>query len=135
MTQQDGRRGRVNVAEVQSHSGRRMAAAMTVILGAAAAQASSDKPVHVSIGATARAPIGYVEFCNEMPKECVAAASEPRDVVLGPRPGRTWSASTNGSTIDRPLTDMDHWGVVEKWSYPDDGKGDCEDYVLLKRRM
>ena len=34
-----------------------------------------------------------------------------------------------------PMTDMDHWGVVEKWSYPDDGKGDCEDYVLLKRRM
>ena len=33
------------------------------------------------------------------------------------------------------MTDMDHWGVVEKWSYPDDGKGDCEDYVLLKRRM
>ena len=30
---------------------------------------------------------------------------------------------------------MDHWGVVENWSYPDDGKGDCEDYVLLKRRM
>jgi predicted transglutaminase-like cysteine proteinase len=25
--------------------------------------------------------------------------------------------------------------VVERWSYPDDGKGDCEDYVLLKRRM
>jgi len=24
--------------------------------------------------------------------------------------------------------------VVEKWSYPDDGYGDCEDYVLLKRR-
>jgi predicted transglutaminase-like cysteine proteinase len=30
---------------------------------------------------------------------------------------------------------MDHWGVLERWSYPDDGKGDCEDYVLLKRRM
>ena len=26
-------------------------------------------------------------------------------------------------------------GVVEKWTYPDDGYGDCEDYVLLKRRM
>ena len=24
---------------------------------------------------------------------------------------------------------------VEKWSYPDDGYGDCEDYVLLKRRL
>jgi predicted transglutaminase-like cysteine proteinase len=25
--------------------------------------------------------------------------------------------------------------VVERWSYPNDGYGDCEDYVLLKRRM
>ena len=24
---------------------------------------------------------------------------------------------------------------MERWSYPDDGYGDCEDYVLLKRRM
>jgi predicted transglutaminase-like cysteine proteinase len=30
---------------------------------------------------------------------------------------------------------MEHHGLVEKWSYPDDGYGDCEDYVLLKRRM
>ena len=34
-----------------------------------------------------------------------------------------------------PLTDMEHWGVSERWNYPDDGYGDCEDYVLLKRRM
>ena len=35
----------------------------------------------------------------------------------------------------KPLTDLEHWGVVERWSYPNDGYGDCEDYVLLKRRM
>jgi predicted transglutaminase-like cysteine proteinase len=35
----------------------------------------------------------------------------------------------------RPLTDLKHWGVVERWSYPDDGYGDCEDYALLKRRI
>ena len=34
-----------------------------------------------------------------------------------------------------PVTDLEHWGVVEQWDYPNDGKGDCEDYVLLKRRM
>ena len=34
-----------------------------------------------------------------------------------------------------PMTDLEHWGAVEKWAYPDDGYGDCEDYVLLKRRM
>ena len=35
----------------------------------------------------------------------------------------------------KPMTDLDHWGVVERWNYPDDGYGDCEDYVLLKRKM
>ena len=23
----------------------------------------------------------------------------------------------------KPLTDLEHWGVVERWSYPDDGYG------------
>src|ERR1700750_3013526 len=35
----------------------------------------------------------------------------------------------------QPVTDLEHWGVVERWNYPDDASGDCEDYVLLKRRM
>ena len=35
----------------------------------------------------------------------------------------------------KPMTDMEHWGVVERWNYPDDGYGDCEDYVLQKRKM
>src|SRR5262249_50652659 len=35
----------------------------------------------------------------------------------------------------KPMTDLEHWGVAERWNYPDDGYGDCEDYVLLKRRM
>jgi len=116
--------------------GAALATVMTAMLGGAGAQANSDKPVYVSIGATARAPIGYVEFCNEMPKECSAAASEPRDVVLT---AKVWKdlVRVNKWVNDSitPVTDMDHWGVVEKWSYPDDGKGDCEDYVLLKRRM
>jgi predicted transglutaminase-like cysteine proteinase len=39
------------------------------------------------------------------------------------------------NTHVKPMTDMDHWGVVDRWNYPDDGYGDCEDYVLLKRRL
>ncbi len=115
--------------------GTALAAAMIALLGAAAAEAS-DKAAFVAVGATARAPIGYVEFCNELPKECAASNSEPRDVVLS---AKVWKdlVRVNKWVNDSiaPMTDMDHWGVVEKWSYPDDGKGDCEDYVLLKRRM
>ncbi len=33
-----------------------------------------------------------------------------------------------------PMTSIEHWGEVERWAYPDDGKGDCISYVLLKRR-
>ncbi len=33
-----------------------------------------------------------------------------------------------------PMTDMDLFGKEEFWAYPD-GAGDCEDFVLLKRRM
>jgi len=33
-----------------------------------------------------------------------------------------------------PRTDQEMWGVEEFWSYPD-GYGDCEDYVLEKRRL
>jgi len=39
------------------------------------------------------------------------------------------------NTAIKPMTDLEQYGVVEKWAYPDDGYGDCEDYVLLKRRM
>ena len=28
---------------------------------------------------------------------------------------------------------MDHYGIGEYWTLPTDGKGDCEDYALLKR--
>ncbi len=35
----------------------------------------------------------------------------------------------------QPMTDMEHWGVIEKWSLPTDGYGDCEDYVLMKRKI
>jgi hypothetical protein len=30
---------------------------------------------------------------------------------------------------------MEHWGVIEQWDYPADGKGDCEDYALFKRKI
>ena len=113
-----------------------LAAAMIVILGAASAKAAGERALHVSIGETSRAPIGWVEFCNENPSECPNNSTTPRDVVLT---SKIWKdlVSVNrwvNSTI-KPVTDLEHWGVIERWSYPDDGKGDCEDYALLKRRI
>ncbi|TGV63562.1 hypothetical protein EN803_35530, partial [Mesorhizobium sp. M2D.F.Ca.ET.160.01.1.1] len=43
------------------------------------------------------------------------------------------SAKVNAAV--KPLSDLDHYGKDEVWAYPDDGYGDCEDYVLEKRRQ
>lgn len=96
----------------------------------------SERPIYVSVGATTRAPIGWIEFCVEYKPECDTRPAAPRDVVLSPK---AWSdmLKVNAWVNDtiKPITDLEHWGVVERWNYPDDGYGDCEDYVLLKRRM
>jgi predicted transglutaminase-like cysteine proteinase len=96
-----------------------------------------QSPVYATVGEEpTRAPIGWVEFCIEYRAECATGPTEPRDVVLT---AKAWTdmlkvnAQVNESI--KPMTDLEHWGVVERWNYPDDGYGDCEDYVLLKRRM
>jgi len=33
-----------------------------------------------------------------------------------------------------PLSDRQHWGVEDRWDYPADGVGDCEDIQLVKRK-
>ena len=109
-----------------------LAAALVTATGARA----GERVLYISVGETTRAPIGWVEFCTEHERECDVPASAPRDVVLS---NTAWKDLVRiNDWVNRtvkPMTDLDHWGVVEKWSYPDDGYGDCEDYVLLKRRM
>jgi predicted transglutaminase-like cysteine proteinase len=103
---------------------------------AGAAAAASEPALFISVGAATRAPIGWVEFCKETPETCAPQAGMLQEIVLTQK---TWAhlVRINNLVNERikPMTDMDHWGVAEKWSYPDDGYGDCEDYVLLKRRM
>ena len=95
-----------------------------------------ERAVYIAVGDVTRSPIGWVEFCVEYKPECNTKPTTPRDVVLTPK---AWSdmVKVNAWVNDniKPITDLEHWGVVERWNYPDDGKGDCEDYVLLKRRM
>ena len=115
------------------------ASLLSVAVTAAASQASAAGAAaarYAAVGDITRAPIGWVEFCIEYKGECDTKASAPRDVVLTPK---SWAdlVRVNNFINDsiKPITDLEHWGVVERWNYPDDGYGDCEDYVLAKRRM
>ncbi len=110
--------------------------AATLVTAALLYPGTAAAQLYVSTANSTRPPIGWVEFCAEHQNECNVTPTAPRDVVLS---AAAWKdlVRINAWVNDRikPMTDLDHHGVVEKWSYPDDGYGDCEDYVLLKRRM
>jgi predicted transglutaminase-like cysteine proteinase len=118
---------------------RRSAAVLFAVATLVATEKSGsaqERPLFVSVGEATRAPIGWTEFCVEYDPECKTKPSMPRDVVLS---SQAWKdlQRTNlwVNTHVKPMTDMEHWGVVERWNYPDDGYGDCEDYALQKRKM
>jgi predicted transglutaminase-like cysteine proteinase len=106
------------------------------ILGGPTAGNAEERPLFISIGQTVKAPIGWIEFCREYDPECKTKPSPVRDVMLS---AQAWNdlerVNAFVNTHVKPLTDMEHWGVIERWNYPDDGYGDCEDYVLQKRRI
>ncbi|MFI0847907.1 transglutaminase-like cysteine peptidase [Mesorhizobium sp. IMUNJ 23232] len=80
-------------------------------------------------------PIGHYEFCKVNPAEC---SIRPRDRGPERMSGALWSqlVSVNATVnaVVKPMNDLDIYGKDEVWAYPDKGVGDCEDYVLEKRR-
>ena len=123
--------------------GRRRAAAgvvlltsLAALLAAPTASMAQERVAFIAVGAVTTPPIGWAEFCIEYAPECDTRPSLPRDVALSTR---AWAElkriNVAVNTSVKPMTDMDHWGVVERWNYPDDGYGDCEDYALQKRKL
>jgi predicted transglutaminase-like cysteine proteinase len=114
----------------------------TILLGAAffltciAAYAGTGVPASaMKTGGRTSQPIGHYEFCEKYRSECSVKSRDdaPLDLTLN-----SWNllvlVNSQVNTQIRPQTDMDIWGKAEVWSYPET-VGDCEDYVLLKRKL
>ncbi len=78
-------------------------------------------------------PIGAYEYCNRYQERCQVSDTTP---ILN-LTKEVWTRivdvnySVNSEVI--PLTDMENFGELERWELPGEA-GDCEDYVLEKRR-
>src|SRR5690349_9449857 len=102
------------------------------LLGALALPVQATEPMVV--GELTSQPIGHYDFCKTHPGECDIHMKDH-----GPQPvdSDMWrmvvaiNRSVNASI--QPMNDIDIYGRDEVWTYPD-GAGDCEDYVLEKRR-
>jgi predicted transglutaminase-like cysteine proteinase len=100
------------------------------------ARAGPNRPAHILVSEVTEPPAAWVQFCTRNPGACIGPMTPSREVALSQK-SLTGLGHVNkwvNETI-KPLSDLEHWGVAEHWSYPDDGYGDCEDYVLLKRRI
>ena len=111
-----------------------------LLLGGASTEAQtvatfSDVP-KVETGSAAKPVAAWTALCARMPAECAVDTREPAVITLTPRIRDLLSrVNRRVNARIKPITDLAHWGVVDRWDYPDDGFGDCEDYQLLKRRM
>ena len=80
-------------------------------------------------------PVGFVKFCASNPKDC-KAESKLFTSKLSMSPDRwnqLYQVNTYVNGKIAPVSDQDLYGEAEYWTYPVDA-GDCEDYVLLKKR-
>ncbi|MFT0859867.1 transglutaminase-like cysteine peptidase [Ancylobacter sp. G4_0304] len=90
---------------------------------------------NIAAGAATSTPIGYARFCAAMPAECGPGNGRGGRVALDEADfAQLRRVNDEVNTRIKPLTDLEHFGEIERWTYPDDGFGDCEDYVLEKRR-
>jgi predicted transglutaminase-like cysteine proteinase len=95
----------------------------------------SAGPVPVS-ASEAQPTRAWAKFCDEHPAECTIDPAEPEVITLTAEGWATLLAVNDKvNTTIVPLPDRDHWDVEDRWDYPDDGFGDCEDIQLLKRRL
>jgi len=96
------------------------------------AQISSYAP----ISGPTTVPYGWADFCRRNAGECDVGPLAPSDIDPTPK------AMIEIERVDKwvnaqfkPVSDREHWGVIDQWDYPLDGKGDCEDYALFKRKI
>ncbi len=85
---------------------------------------------------SAQPTAAWSEFCERNPGECAINPAEPATIQLDERVWKTIVAiNKQVNAAVSPQEDIHHWGVIDRWDYPSDGYGDCEDYQILKRRL
>jgi len=108
--------------------------AVAFLFSLAAAQAAMALPANIPLAGATNQPIGHYEFCKQYADECRSNGKDAGPLVLTQENWKTiLNVNYAANTDVQPMTDMEIYGVEEKWAYPDT-VGDCEDYVLLKRK-
>jgi len=119
---------------MQTKKDKPLFAAIAILLASFAANAHAATDFMPTASRTSQ-PVGHYELCQRQPAECRQKALHHAPIELT---RELWALmveiNNTVNTSVMPVTDQERWGVEEYWSYPDI-YGDCEDYVLEKRRL
>ena len=90
--------------------------------------------VSMKIGGLTSQPIGHYEFCKRNPDECAIRTQAQPERLSEEFRARLAALTSTVNKAVKPVSDKDLYGKDEFWTYPDKA-GDCEEYVLEKRRI
>lgn len=80
-------------------------------------------------------PAGFISFCLRNPDQCETDEGASQIVELS---DETWKTLRDVNySVNRSIKfqdDAEHFGRHEYWDIVTDGYGDCDDYVLTKRK-
>ena len=98
-----------------------------------ASPASADQ-VSMQVNGWTNPPLGYTDFCRRLPRECSIRGNAAAETLDLARWRELNELNTLVNHIVVPATDLAQHRSEELWSLPE-RYGDCEDYVLLKRKL
>ena len=106
-------------------------AAVAACLGGTAVADGFPRSMKVSGWATA--PVGHIAFCRSHPDECLPQGGRAPALLDDERWAELQAVNLSVNHALYPATDLEIYGAEELWTLPGI-EGDCEDYVLLKRK-
>ncbi len=81
-------------------------------------------------------PYAFWRFCEEFAADCTRQRSvEARVTASARRMAELDEINRRVNADIEPVTDLELYGVSDYWTLPLAGKGDCEDYALMKRHL
>ena len=92
------------------------------------------EPPAMRVNGLTNPPLGYLEFCRGSPQECLARGDGAARVLDQARWRELNELNGLVNHIVSPVTDLEQFRAEEVWTLPGD-YGDCEDDVLLKRKL
>lgn len=108
-------------------------AGMLALAGLAATAGARAEGLAMRLNGFTSSPVGYTEFCKAAPAECRAQGAQAAEHLTEARWRDLLEVNTFANRIVIPATDAAFYDKEEVWALPEN-YGDCEDYVLLKRK-